>query len=286
MAPVTCQSITYHSFFDTGSAVNLIKLDVFKQLLASAHISTCPSDVNLHGISGQSLHIHGKAFLSLSLSPAEPDVCDFFYIVSNVTFHADILIGLATMEKYNIHLYPSSHTIAQGNTYISTVSSSPVLSHTIASVTSVAQDSLSTASSSPATQLPSPSSCDQSLTTVKRIRLDKPVSLPGCVLAVVTAKVDSAVSGSDLLCCAQQSPCHGIQLESILSTVDESGSCLIALRNMLPTPRSLKKGVELGEVHCYPSNIQIMDDFPSLPVSHVSHSDNSASHSLPPITRD
>ncbi len=67
---------------------------------------------------------HRKVLLSLSLSPQEPDIFDYLYIVYDVSFNVDLLIGFNTMCKYDISLFLAINEIAQGDTYIPTALSS------------------------------------------------------------------------------------------------------------------------------------------------------------------
>ncbi len=98
-------------------------MDVFRELYSSSqdHITALPPDININGISGKMILPHRKVLLSLSLSSQEPDICDYFYIVSDVSFNADLLVGFNTMCKYDISLFPAINEITEGDTYISTV---------------------------------------------------------------------------------------------------------------------------------------------------------------------
>ncbi len=95
-------TISHKAFFDTGAAANIIKIDVFRKLSSSSQdlITTLPPDVNLNCISGKIILPHGKVLLSLSLSSQNPDICNYFYIVSDVSFNIDLLVGFNTMWKY------------------------------------------------------------------------------------------------------------------------------------------------------------------------------------------
>lgn len=59
---VECLSTPPSAFLDTGAAINLIKLETFKELFAisSESLIAFPPDLNIHGISGSKVLPHGK----------------------------------------------------------------------------------------------------------------------------------------------------------------------------------------------------------------------------------
>ncbi len=81
--------------------------------LSQYHITAFLPDTTFNGIPGKIVLHHGKVILSLSLSLQELDIYDNFYIVSNVSFNADLLIGFHTMCKYNISPFPAMNEIAR-----------------------------------------------------------------------------------------------------------------------------------------------------------------------------
>ncbi len=113
--------------------------------------------------------------------------------------------------------------------------------------------------------------------------LADPVTLSECALYVANAKIKSAVSGTDILCYAQQSPCKGVELESALITIDDNGFCKIWLKNVGSTPVKLKANVLLGEALLYSEKVVILHDLPSS-INNVSASDSHDMSSLLPIT--
>ncbi len=131
----------------------------------------------------------------------------------------------------------------------------------------------------------SASQSDHGVTPCKHILLADQLTLSECALYAANAKVKSAVSGTDILCYAQQSPCKGVELESFLTTIDENGFCKIGLKNVTSTPVKLKAGVLLEEALPYFERVVILDDLPSS-INNVSASDSHDISSLPPITNN
>ncbi len=86
------------------------------------------------------------------------------------------------------------------------------------------QDSCIMSSKLPVSQLHSQSTSqsDHGVIPCKHILLADPVTLSECALYVVNATVKSAVSGIDILCYAQQSPCKGVELEFVLTAIYEN----------------------------------------------------------------
>ena len=240
---------------------------------------------------------HGKVLLSVSLSPREPDISAYFYIVSNVSFHADILIGFQTMCHNDINLFPAQHEITLRSTVIPAVSFSSPPSPPVAGVltsdatlpspsaqTSSTRDSIVSSALSESLPLSSPPpQSDHCIASYKHVLLAQPVTLSECDLYVVNASVKSAQPGTDVLCFAQDSPCKGLRLESVLTSVDKNGLCKIAIRNNSSLPVTLKSGVVLGEALPYTKEVKELDDFPCL---HMSVTDKSAQSSLPLITKE
>ena len=120
-ADVKLASHKCRAFFDSGASVNIIKSHVFEKLsAASKHkIQSYPPDITVSGISGKIVMPHRKVLLSVCLSPFEPPISDFFYVMDDVCFAAEILIGYHTMSHFNISLFPSIHQITQNGTFIS-----------------------------------------------------------------------------------------------------------------------------------------------------------------------
>ena len=119
-AKVKSASHLCHAFFDSGAAVNLIKSPTFKSISekSRSEIPRASPDLCVSGISGNIVTPHSKVFLKLSLSSLEPDICDYFYVVDDESFSADILIGFHSMSKHNISLFLFTHQIAQNGTLI------------------------------------------------------------------------------------------------------------------------------------------------------------------------
>ena len=69
VVPVSCHSVPFSAFFDSGAAINIVKLDIFRSLSSFCDdLNVLPPDVNLRGFSGKLVMPHGKVYLSLSLS--------------------------------------------------------------------------------------------------------------------------------------------------------------------------------------------------------------------------
>lgn len=298
----------FTAFFDTGAAVNLIKREVFQKLSSAfpEEFVILPSDLRLHGISGSDILPYGKVCLPISLSSNSPDIHGDFYIVENVSFQSDLLIGFNMMSNHKISLYPALREIAQHTHFIPALL--PIEFSNLAGVlapietllpfndvTSPTRDNVirTDSSSSAGSHISSPSSppdshSDEGFMLLKgNITLAQSVQLASCDNYVVRVKIASAKSGQDILCCSQPSRCHALELESVLATIDDTGSCQIGIRNVSDHTVNLKAGVLLGEAMIYPAKIRVLDeDAPCNIVTSMFCSDVTSSSFPPPIHED
>ena len=265
------------AFFDSGAAVNIIKTHVFRQIVdnSTSVIPSSPPDINVSGISGNIVTPRSKVLLTVSLSPQEPAFCDHFYVIDDSCFAADILIGFYTMCSSNIALFPATRQIAQNGTLISATSSSdPPISPTVP-VTMITPDvdPLSTPSLSlPAAAPSAVSPCDfpapttlsdilSSATTGPAV-LNSPVVVPQRDLCLVRVSVKGVSPGSDVISLPDSARVKGIQLESVLTTLEADGTCCVALQNVTNHPISLQSGVSLGDILHYSVPVTCIDTSP------------------------
>ena len=306
-AVVKSASHTCNAFFDSGAAVNLIKSQTFQSISAVSKrkISCAPPDLNISGISGNIVTPHSKVLLNVSLSPFEPDISDYFYVVDDVSFSADILIGYHSMAAFNISLFPATHMIAQNSTFLpashppgshysftvsiatptSSAASSPVTSDLVESpsVTPDSPSSSSLSADSPSealpsdAQVPSPSATLSDTLSRARLRpavLTSPVVVTQSDLCLVRVAVKGVSPGTDIICLPDTARVNGVALESILTTVEDDGSCCIAIQNLTNSPVSLHAGVALGDVLPYPAPVTPLDSSPC-------HTIHSSDHTSP-----
>ena len=187
---------------------------------------------------------HRKALLTVSLSPEEPPIIDHFYVIDDVCFNADMLIGYHTMSRFNISLFPSTHQIAQNGTFFS--ASHPPGSHYIPPVASVTlsphtprvlatqassesssatHDSSLPTSSTPAdspsdalvsnTTPPSPPTTLSdflSPTVHGKAVLTAPVVVTPADLCLARVKIKSVLPGTDIICLPDTARVNGVTL--------------------------------------------------------------------------
>lgn len=274
------------AFFDSGAAVNLIKAHVFNRIAdaSKAIIPSSPPDINVSGISGNLITPRSKVLLKVSLSPLEPVFCDHFYVIDDSCFAADVLIGFYTMSSYNLALFPATRQIAQNGTLISAISSPDSPSPTVP-VTAItpSTDSPSSLESPPVTlphvsspQTSTASSANQPsdptlLHTLPDVLasaklsgavLSTPVVVPQRDLCLVRVTVKGVSSGAEVISLPDSARVNGVALESVLTTVEEDGTCRIAIQNITNNPISLQSGVSLGDVIHYPVPVTTIDSSP------------------------
>lgn len=263
------------AFFDSGAAVNIIKPSVLNKLSASSlrEIQRYPPDINVSGISGKVVLPQSKVLLEVTLSPHEPSISDHFYVIDDVCFAADMLIGYHTMHRFNISLFPGIHQIAQNGTFISASpfpeSPSPPNVSLVTSTSdppsspSQPADSLSEALLSDTTTPPTTTLSDILTTTeVKKAVLSTPVIVTQTDLSVVRVQVKNVPPGTDVICLPDSARVNGVALESVLTTIKEDGSCYIAIQNLSNHPISLHSGVVIGDVLPYPAPVTPIDSLP------------------------
>ena len=305
-APVTSAFHECNAFFDSGAAINIIKTQAFNKVSSSSTrpIPCSPPDLTVSGISGNIITPQKKALLTVSLSPVEPPVIDYFYVIDDVCFHADMLIGYHTMSRFNISLFPSTHQIAQNGTFLS--AAHPPGSHYSSSFTSVtpsphttdlampvSSESLSatpvpppsppsTPAASPSDQLPpdtdQPSLCNTlsaapSPSVLGKAVLIAPAVIKPADLCLARVTIRSVLPGTDIICLPDTARVNGVRLESTLSTVESDGSSIVALQNATNQTLSLQSGVYIGDVFPSPAPVTPVISAPCL-----------ASISSPPVS--
>ena len=313
---MTSSNHSCRAFFDSGASVNIIKSDVFHAISASSQrdIPTYLPDITVSGISGNVVMPHSKVLLHVSLSPLEPPITDYFYVIDDANFAGDMLIGFHTMVKFHISLFPSLHQLAQNGTCISASPSPAYLSPPTVSVaiSTPCYDSPpalppslepptvtpappvppSTSTDSPSDVLPSDTNPSPSLTladvlsstSLRHAVLTSPVVITQHDLCLVRVSIKGVSPGTDVISLPDTSRVKGVALESVLTTVEDDGSCRLAVQNLTNHPISLQSGVALGEVFPYPAPITPIDSSPC----HVftSTSSDPASPTQPPPILD
>ena len=306
---VSVHSQPFTAFFDTGASVNIIKADAFKAIATNSnhHIPTYAPDLRVSGISGNTVCPISKVYLHVSLSPAEPVIKDYFYVIDNVSFQADILIGFHTMCNFNLSLFPMTRNVAQNATLISAITPPDTLpfptvstvqsrsnsesSHSFSSSPTEIEPSLPLTADSPSDKLPADTNLPPLSDLVDRAKprsavLTSSVKLSQHELSLVRVKVNGVTPGTDILCCSDDSRVTGVAVESVLTTLGSDGTCMIGLQNLTNSPISLKSGVFICHVLPYSAPVKATD-LPSLPVlTSVSSPAVTVSASPPPPLTD
>ena len=105
--------------------------------------------------------------------------------------------------------------------------------------------------------------------------LTAPVVVTPADLCLARVKIKSVLPGTDIICLPDTARVNGVTLESTLSTVENDGSCLVALQNTTNQTLSLQSGVYLGDVLPYQAPVTPVTSSPchaSLPSSPVNDS--------------
>ncbi|MPC54737.1 hypothetical protein E2C01_048662 [Portunus trituberculatus] len=123
------------AFFESGAAINIVKTHAFNNVSRSSarHIPCSPPDLTVSGISGNILL--PPDCLSVTLRTLNHYLFLYFYVIDDVCFNADMLLGYHTMSHFSISPFPSTHQIARNGTFLS--ASHPPGSHYLPPVTSV-----------------------------------------------------------------------------------------------------------------------------------------------------
>ena len=308
-AEIKVASQPCHAFFDSGAAVNIIKPHVFHRISDAYKgiIPHSPPDIKVKGISGTIVTPHSKVLLQLSLSPLEPGFCDYFYVIDDTCFSADVLIGFHTMRAHNIALFPASCQIAQNGTLIPanssttshppfpapvtvftpSIDSPPLLELTVVTPNhSLPSSELAALPSNALSSDPPVSSHANTLAYVlssaKRGQavLSSSVVVPQRDLCLVRVNVKDVSPGSDIVCLPDSARVNGVALESVLTTLEDDGSCCIAIQNFTNSPISLQSGVSLGDCLSFSLPVTPIDFSPCL-VSQASPLDSDSTRQQP-----
>ena len=240
---------------------------------SKTEIPSYPPDINVSGISGNVVTPRSKVLLKVSLSSFEPDISAYFYVIDDSCFAADILIGFYTMSSDNIALFPSTRQIAHNGTFISATSSTDSHSSPTLPVTTITPsvDSLPTSpplpESPPVTSDPSlssPATLSDILSSTKlgKAVLSSPVVVSQRDLCLVRVTVKGVSPGSDIVCLPDSARVNGVALESVLTTLEEDGTCRVAIQNITNQPISLQSGVSIGDILSYPAPVLPVESAP------------------------
>ena len=89
--------------------------------------------------------------------------------------------------------------------------------------------------------------------------LTSPVVVSQNDLCLVRVNVKGVPPGTDFICLPDTARVNGVAIESILTTLEDDGSCRIAIQNLTNYPLSLKSGVALGDILPYPAHFTPLD---------------------------
>ncbi len=112
--PATPGSLKASFAIDTGAEVNVLSADayaVLKRASRGRRWPLRPSDLNLVGVSSDSIDIKGIVRLPMRLGKRIPVVCEDFYIASNVALPADGLLGLPTFKSMRMTISPDNNSV-------------------------------------------------------------------------------------------------------------------------------------------------------------------------------
>ncbi len=109
--PVTLGSLKASFAVDTGAAVNVLSADAYgaiKRARRGSRWPLRPSDLNLVGVSADSIDIKGIVRLPIRLGKHIPVVRVDFYVASNFALPADGLLGLPTLISMRMTINPDN----------------------------------------------------------------------------------------------------------------------------------------------------------------------------------
>ncbi len=258
-----------HAFFDSGASVNIIKTAVFDRIVKQTNspIHQYPPDITVYGISGNTIMPHCKVKLELSFSSVEPLISDYFYVIDDPSFSADVLIGYHhTMSQYNISLFPATRKIAQNCTFFSALpephqdvpinySQNISLTHNVPQIT----NSNVTNQTDPTDPVSPPESRSLteilSSTKLRKATLTHSTVVSPADLGIVKVKIKGVPPGTDILILSESCNIKGIQVESVLTTVRDDNTCAIAVKTCTDSQICLRSGVALCDILPYPASV-------------------------------
>ncbi len=110
--PATLGSLNASLAIDTGATVNVMSADAYgalKRASRDCRWSLRPSDLNLVGVSSDSIDIKGIVRLPMRLGEHIPVIREDFYVASNFALLADGLLSLPTLKPMRMTISPDNN---------------------------------------------------------------------------------------------------------------------------------------------------------------------------------
>lgn len=245
---------------DTGATVNVISEESYKILKRESRGGKWvlrPSDLNLSGVTGSSLHILGIISLPIRLCKNTQPIRTDFYVVSNFKLPSDGLLGLRAMKSHRIVIYPKENTVKYCGRRLEGMKHPTPLVFKQSRVGSLArkgQSSIGKPHLIPSIQSPKG---DMDVTDGWReakVIVNANYDIPSRVAKRIKVRVPEAPIGSDV-CLEGIGSVKRLAVESTLSTVRESHITDALVVNTTGGPIRIKQGVFLGKCLVYDKKV-------------------------------
>ena len=109
---------------DTGSPINLITQASFEKICKGNGCTgrVQESDTRISTVSGDELKVKGMVTLDLKLSASVSPISSKYYIVNCLAVPADVLMGIRTMRKAEIAVFPHQNGVVYEDEFIEAMS--------------------------------------------------------------------------------------------------------------------------------------------------------------------
>ena len=265
---------------DTGAAVNVLSEETYNALKRASRGSRWrlrPNDLNLVGVTCDSLDILGVVRLPVSLGKNTPTMRQDFYVASRFSLPSDGLLGLNTLKAHRVVLNPAQNALSYcGRTFkametpvrLAAPWERPESSangrkvHSATPVAPVVQD-LSSVSPPDTDTTPNPNleifSRDWKVVNATVIGHHE---VPQRTAMHVPVAVPNATVGCDI-CLEGPSRVNALKVESTLNTVQQGGTTVALVVNATGSPIKIKQGVFLSRALAF--NGKVASDPDELP---------------------
>ena len=272
--PTKLGPLTASFAVDTGAAVNVLSEEaysVLKRASRGGRYCLRPSDLNLVGVTSDSMDIKGIVRLPVSLGKHTPIMRLDFYVASNFALPTDGLLGLPSLKSTGMTIIPDSNSVNIFGKTFRAMDKPERLTCLWERSHRGAVDTSAPLASSTVPQTDQTADMHQDWATVNALVIGNH-EIPQKTAAHIPVSVPNATVGNDI---CLEGPCNisSLAVESTLNTVREGQRTVALVVNTTAGPVKLRQGVLLTRALVF--NGQVMPDPAQLPSSCVGAVHNS-----------
>ena len=266
---------------DTGAEINLLSETAFLTLQQScASLTLQPTEVSISGPDGHLFQVVGSLSLKFRFHKRARPVNVRFHVLRNYSLPSDGLLGLPTLSRLRVHIFPDSGLVtfraheclalSPSRSLLGDTNSRPPPAGCVTQHSAARASSPHASSPTPPSAFASTALCLEQAPTVNVV-LDNCSILPPHSAAMVPVRLTAAPDGADILILSESVRVRGMRLESGIARVRDGHHTVILVHNLTHGNLTLAKGLCLGEALVYPAPVEERDLPQSFVTAAVTH---------------